>query len=47
MGMGLPGRLREVSRDMRTPLQRLQQFAAKNGEPVSFEIAEVAMKGGG
>lgn len=33
--------------DMRTPLQRLQQFAADTGVPVSFEIAEAAMKGGG
>ena len=31
----------------RTPLQRLQQFAADTGVPVSFEIAEAAMKGGG
>jgi len=30
-----------------TPLQRLQQFAADTGVPVSFEIAEKAMKGGG
>lgn len=29
-----------------TPLQRLQQFAADTGVPVSFEIAEKAMKGG-
>ena len=33
--------------DMRTPLQRLQLFAADTGVPVSFEIAEKAMKGGG
>lgn len=33
--------------DMRTPLQRLQKFAADTGVPVSFEIAEAAMKGGG
>lgn len=32
--------------DDRTPLQRLQQFAADTGVPVSFEIAEKAMKGG-
>lgn len=32
--------------DDRTPLQRLQQFAADTGVPVSFEIAERAMKGG-
>lgn len=30
-----------------SPLQRLQQFAADTGVPVSFEIAEKAMKGGG
>lgn len=30
-----------------TPLQRLQQFAVDTGVPVSFEIAEKAMKGGG
>ena len=30
-----------------TPIQRLQQFAADTGVPVSFEIAEAAMKGGG
>ncbi len=33
--------------DMRTQLQRLQQFAADTGVPVGFEIAEAAMKGGG
>jgi hypothetical protein len=31
---------------LQTPLQRLQQFAADTGVPVSFEIAEKAMKGG-
>lgn len=30
-----------------TPLQRLLKFAADDGTPVSFEIAEKAMKGGG
>jgi hypothetical protein len=29
------------------PLQRLMRFAAEDGTPVSFEIAEAAMKGGG
>lgn len=28
-----------------TPLQRLMRFAAEDGTPVSFEIAEKAMKG--